>query len=183
MNKVLVCLAWAFFSAAPWAVSAANTGQIINVNQAYQVAFTDLGNQALRPGDIVQVYITTDDFVYMQVLESSVILSKLGVSQSDPYKTNFKDLARITIGNAVAKVTEPAPVKASPPDVPKAVETSAPANDEEIQQLKTELGQARQKIKELMQQAQGKKDEEPESVPMQELRSHLENMNRIINQN
>ncbi|MBI4308905.1 MAG: hypothetical protein HY591_01090 [Candidatus Omnitrophica bacterium] len=175
---------------------AEDKGQIINVNQNYQIVFTDLGSHVLRQGDIVKVFFNGDDFIYLQVLESSTILSKLGPVQADGYKTNFKDLQRLSVGNPVVKVTEASEEKTVHPDnagVPKNVVDAVP-NEVEIQRLKKELNEARAEIKRLEEagkSAQAGNNEESmhqeksENLKevLSQLKTRLGRMDQIINQN
>ena len=202
MNKYLMMIFCAVFFNLP--VFAGDTGQIINVNQSYQIAFTDLGNSTLKRGDIVKVSLNSDEFVYMQVLESSAILSKLGVSQQEGFKTNFKDLLRISVGNAVAKVVA-APVTVlpavsepqsivEPPPIAAPVEPAPNAAD--VQRLEQKLNEARtqlqrlaesnevlkSKINDMSSQAQPKAEEQDLKAVIAQLKVRLQNMQRIINE-
>ena len=185
---------------------AATTGQIINVNQSYQIAFTDIGSPMLKPGEVVKVFVSSDEFVYMQVLESSPILSKLGPVQSENYKTNYKDLLRVAVSNPVVKVGSAAEEKTSAMAKPPAVDASAaaavvntpaPAVDTaEIVRLEGELKDAKQEIgrltdankalqaqvNDLSAQAAQAKQNAMTSPVLSQVKERLENMNRIMNQ-
>jgi len=106
MNKFLITTAVFSIFIVCGPLFADDKGQIININQNYQIAFTDLGNNILKQGDIVKVSLSTDDFVYMQVLESSPILSKLGSSQLENFRTNLKAFQSIVVGDGVVKVDQ-----------------------------------------------------------------------------
>jgi hypothetical protein len=172
MRKYFIALLMTAFFQTPLF---ADGGQVINVNQSYQIAFVDLGSGILKQGDVVKVLVGgSDDFIYMQVLESSSILSKLGPVQSDNFKTSLKDISRIAVGNPVVKVnpaleekaaaqpfTVPATVSVQPTPVAPAVNTAAATA--EIERLKKELADSKAQIG--------------------QLKARLENMNRILNQN
>ncbi len=175
MNKYFFSFLLVFFTSAP--LFAEDAGQVINVNQSYQIAFVDIGNSVLKQGDIIKVLLGAEDSVYMQVLESSSILSKLGPVQTENFKTNYKDLQRISVGDRVVKVSQ----------LSAAVGVPVPAVDtEEVERLQKELAQAKLEIKRLEEAnkilEQSKKDVDPKAVPAQ-LKARLENMNRILNQN
>ena len=129
-------------------------GQIININQGFQIAFTDLGDRFLKPGDIVKVFINKEDFVYMQVMESSAILSKLGISHKEEPKTNLQDLKRIAIGNVVTQFldvpTEKNSIQSNVVE-PKNIEiSSSPAvNIADVQKLSIELNETKVQMKQL----------------------------------
>ena len=82
-------------------------GEIINVNQEYEIAFTDLSSYHLKINDIVGIYRGNEVLTYLQVAESSSAISKLIPVNKDNEKfstdIDFKDLY---IGDQVHKVTE-----------------------------------------------------------------------------
>lgn len=171
---------------------AEENGQIININQNYQIAFTDLGSRVLKQGDIVKVFINTDDFVYMQVIESSVILSKLGPSKVDGYQTNLSDFHRLAVGNVVSKVNtsqEAAnnPVEAALP-VPGNKDTEA-SYQLQIQKLEEELARAKEQIRNLEESVQSTKTTVPPEQTnsskemIGQLKEHLDNMSALVNEN
>lgn len=131
---------------------AEDSGQIINVNQNFKIAFTDLGSRVLKPNDIVKVFITRDEFLYMKVIECSPILSKLGTVQEDAFKTNLQDMPRISVGNLVVKLTAASREEALPSE--SRIETKiaaepVPQPDPDRQKLEKELAEARVEIKNL----------------------------------
>ncbi|HBG60452.1 MAG: hypothetical protein A2Y03_04215 [Omnitrophica WOR_2 bacterium GWF2_38_59] len=96
------------FSFIPFNISYANdqvSGEIININYKYKVAFTDLSNLYLQNNDIVEIKKDGNHITYLEVLESSGAISKLG-----PYKRKREfftgeDFQKIKIGNEVTKVS------------------------------------------------------------------------------
>ena len=186
-------------AAVPVPVHAQDAGQIINVNQSYQIAFTDLGSAVLKQGDVVKVSLGNDEFVYMQVLEVSSILSKLGPVQSEDFKTNYKDLQRIAVGNAVSKAARVPEKSVGPIQEPVVAKTVAPpaVNDAEMARLQKELMESKMAISRLAEanknlQSQisnapakdiNTKQNEGASAILSQLKAKLENMNRIIDQN
>jgi len=182
-----------------------DNGQIININQNYQIAFTDLGNRILKQGDIVKVFINTDDFVYLQVLESSVILSKLGPSKTEGFQTNLNDFQRLAVGDTVTKPSIAQGVgDISAGVVPESDNTQAASSDAQIQKLEQDLANAKKQIKllqesneeskatlnELMSEAQVKKEEpvpqeqtDSSKEMLEQLKVHLDNMRKLVNDN
>jgi len=72
---LFLCL-WAF--SRPAFSDQTITGEIININYDYKVAFTDISQVYLRPGDIVEVVHNGQLTTYLQVLETTSVVSKLG---------------------------------------------------------------------------------------------------------
>ncbi|MBF0511388.1 MAG: hypothetical protein HQL13_03570, partial [Candidatus Omnitrophica bacterium] len=146
--KRLLC---AFLFATAWApiVCAQENGQIININQNNQVAFTDLDNRLLKRGDLVKIFVNDDEFVYMQVVESSNMLSKLGVSQNEDFKTNLSDLPHIVVGNKVVPVSAAASTDVKNTKVENVAEishTDTSSNSLQIQTLSLQLKQDQEEI-------------------------------------
>jgi len=178
-------------------------GQIININQNYQIAFTDLGNSALKQGDIVKVSLSADDFVFMQVLESSPILSKLGPSQVDNFRTNLKEFQSMTVGDAVVKVNETQENADLPTTDSSQSKDAVELSELQIQKLEGDLALAKDEIKRLEKSNEESKiqlselaaenqtkSEEP-VVPAQtdnkemvdQIKVHLENMRKLLDEN
>ena len=180
-------------------------GQLININQNYQIAFTDLGSRVLKQGDIVKVFINTDDFVYLEVIESSAILSKLGVSRADGFQTNLNDFQRLTVGDTVSLAsTVQGNIDNSAGAIPESKDNEGSSLQLQIQRLEHDLAKAKEQVRllqesnekskstlnELIAQAQVKKEE---SVPQEQtdsskeilgqLKAHLDNMSKILNEN
>jgi hypothetical protein len=182
---------------------AEDKGQIININQSYQIAFTDLGNKELKQGDIVKVSVSADDFVYMQVLESSPILSKLGPSQLENFRTNLKDFQSMGVGNEVVRVNQPQErvydSTAGASEAKEAVELSELQiqkleNDlalakEEIKRLEESNEESKVKLNELAAENQVKKaepvvqEQSNSKEILEQIEVHLENMRKLMNEN
>ena len=88
-----------------WAFAMGNvSGEIININQQYKIAFTDLSSPELRVGDIVEVSDRGQFITYLKVSEASNVISKLvAITQKGEYQTkvDFKD---IKVGNSLKKI-------------------------------------------------------------------------------
>ncbi|MBU0469827.1 MAG: hypothetical protein KKD07_04670 [Candidatus Omnitrophica bacterium] len=81
------------------------SGEIININYKYKIAFTDLSNLHLQNRDIVEITKDGNHITYLEVLESSGAISKLV-----PYKRKREfftgeDFQKVKIGNEVTKVS------------------------------------------------------------------------------
>lgn len=81
-------------------------GEVMNVNQHLRVAFIDIGQRYLSKGDVIEVQASHDKRVYMQILETSGVISKIGFGRV--VERNFdarpSDFKRIRIGNLVGKM-------------------------------------------------------------------------------
>lgn len=111
MKKIILLIFFAFllmqFSRIP-PVSAKEEviGEIININYKYKIAFTDLNNYHLQPGDIVEIYKDNQFLTYLEVSESSSAISKLiSLKDKGEYDTGVK-FSDIRIGYKVLKVHE-----------------------------------------------------------------------------
>ncbi|MBF0572028.1 MAG: hypothetical protein HQL12_09195 [Candidatus Omnitrophica bacterium] len=164
---------------------AAESGQVINVNQNYQVAFTDLDNKSLKQGDIVKVFVNDDDFIYMQVMESSSILSKLGISQKENFKTHITDIRRIAVGNKVALLSEVVEAKYSKLD--NAVEPKnnieAAFSAEQIKELMAQLKEANEEIRHLRKVNQFLKSQINDAGPNTEVKKTGDNQTQVKSEN
>jgi hypothetical protein len=198
ISKLTACILFFLFFF-PHLLLANDKGQIININRNFQIAFTDLGNKSLKHGDIVKVYLDSDGFVYMQVLESSAILTKLGISKVEGFQTSFKDFQRIAIGNTVAKVNGKADPSSSQDSNPKAADEAAPQlhmqkmeqdlnlAKEQIQQLKEANAAAKARLSELTQLNEARTEEASVPQPsnpavLDQIKIHIDNMQKIINE-
>lgn len=81
-------------------------GEIININEELQIVFTGLGSNILKRGDIVKVLIDENEFIYLEVIEVSSILSKLGPVDKNGFKTDPTQINKLAIGNTVIKISE-----------------------------------------------------------------------------
>jgi hypothetical protein len=80
------------------------SGEIINLNYKYRIAFTDLNNYHIQAEDVVAVYRQERLLAYLKVVESSSAVSKLKplpTTQKYSSPAKFKD---ILIGDRVEKV-------------------------------------------------------------------------------
>jgi len=75
-------------------------GEIINVSYQHEIAFSDIGQEGLNVGDVLEVLQSGQRVTYLQVIEVSEALSKLGPVNDGTYSTNF---GKVQIGNVVAK--------------------------------------------------------------------------------
>ncbi len=103
LHLILLILIFSLFSFQAFAMRNVS-GEIININQQYKIAFTDLSNPELHVGDIVEVRDRGKFITYLKVSEVSNVISKLVmVTQKGLYQTKaaFKD---IKVGNSIKKV-------------------------------------------------------------------------------
>lgn len=81
------------------------SGEIININYEYQIAFTDLSNTHLYNNDIVEITHNGEHITYLEVLESSEVITKLVPYKKKREFFTGKDFDKINIGNKVFKVS------------------------------------------------------------------------------
>lgn len=79
------------------------TGEIINVNHQYKIAFTDISSDYLRKGDLVEIYADGNFVSYLEVSEASGAISKL-IPATQPGKSKGVDFSKIAVGNKVVKI-------------------------------------------------------------------------------
>ena len=79
-------------------------GEIINVNQDYRIAFSDLNNSQLNVGEVVEIYKEDKFLTYLEVFESSNVISKLmPIETGTRFKTEVT-FDKINVGNRVVKI-------------------------------------------------------------------------------
>jgi hypothetical protein len=174
-------------------------GEVININEKLQIVFTGLGNNVLKRGDIVKVLINENDFIYLEVIEVSPILSKLAPVNRGGFKTDLSQFSKLAIGNPVVQLSEDhlpdaAPVKASEPDKsPAPVKTTS--LEDELQFAKDELAHLQQDNLALKKEVQRlstdnqtlNQDRTKEIGQLKslitELKARLENMNKMLQDN
>ncbi len=79
------------------------TGEIINVNHQYKIAFTDISSDYLHKGDLVEIYADENFVSYLEVSEASSAISKL-IPPTQPGKSKGMDFSKIAVGNKVVKI-------------------------------------------------------------------------------
>ncbi|VAX34869.1 hypothetical protein MNBD_UNCLBAC01-1539 [hydrothermal vent metagenome] len=117
-----------FFIPITLRISCAETisGEIINVNYKYNIAFTDLSSHYLSVGDIVEVRKGRIFVTYLEVSEASGAISKLiSVKGSGKYETKV-DFKIIKIGNQIVKILSAEEVSniTSPLSLPVEIQTT-----------------------------------------------------------
>jgi hypothetical protein len=75
--------------------------EIININMNFGIIFSDLSDTEAKRYDVVAVKLNNGDEVFLQVLEVSPVLTKLGVMRTGSHKTDMNLLKDIKIGNHV----------------------------------------------------------------------------------
>lgn len=76
-------------------------GEIINVNYDYQVAFTDLLKGQVEAGDVVEVWSDGKFLTYLEVIETSSVLTKMGFVNRKGIQTEEESFKQLKIGNPV----------------------------------------------------------------------------------
>jgi len=81
-------------------------GEVININHHLQVAFVDIDQRNLNKGDVGEVQVGYQETVFMEVFESSAVISKIGVGPvvKRNFDSDISDFEQIKIGNTVNKV-------------------------------------------------------------------------------
>jgi hypothetical protein len=114
------------FSSAP-ARAQTKTGEIININYKYKIAFADLTQNDLKPGDKVAVKDLAGTTVYLVTIEVYSVMVKLTVSTEPGFGLSDEEFAKIAVGSPVtvvdpSKITPP-PMATTQPDPKKASTT------------------------------------------------------------
>ncbi|MBF0483496.1 MAG: hypothetical protein HQL25_02205 [Candidatus Omnitrophica bacterium] len=100
----LLCVANLIFCLYPhFSPAETISGEIINVNSKFKIAFSDLGSAYLKEGDIVQLYKNGQMIGNLKVLDSTSAISKLGPVDNDPTLVTITDFSNIAIGDTVKK--------------------------------------------------------------------------------
>jgi len=91
-------------------------GEIINVNHDLQVVFIDIGDRYLKQGDVLEIQTAPGSVVYMQTLDASKVLSKLGLGSIvlTHFNAIASDINKIQIGNRAVKIDFTLPEKKYP---------------------------------------------------------------------
>lgn len=92
---------------------AAESAEIININYKYKIAFTDLSQNDVKPGELVAVIVPDGKKVYLKVLETYPVMAKLTVPDDAAHALTDDQFSAITVGSQVAagdKVAVVAPV-------------------------------------------------------------------------
>jgi hypothetical protein len=114
--------------------------EIININYKYKIAFTDMTENEVKVGDLVQVALPDGGLARLKVLETFPVMAKLTIADGDQAITE-QQFASIVVGSAVTlagtsargaragvKKMKPAvePEAAPKAEVPAGVETYSP---------------------------------------------------------
>ncbi|MCA9408476.1 MAG: hypothetical protein KC733_07290 [Candidatus Omnitrophica bacterium] len=90
------------------------SGEIINVNHHYKIAFTDLSSSSLSSGDLVKIIRDGKFITYLEVSEASSAITKLiPVEGRGSFNTNV-DFSLITVGSSVVKMQDPGNAQPQP---------------------------------------------------------------------
>jgi len=102
----LVILTFILLVPTPSFSQSKSSGEIINVNHQLRIAFTDLGDRMLNPGDVVKIYNNGNFIAHLKVVETSEVVSKLAIIDEGQYQATFGDFTSINIGDMVTKISQ-----------------------------------------------------------------------------
>jgi hypothetical protein len=104
VNKGLFFFLLFFVVCFPFRVCAKSVNaEIINLNHDYHVAFVDLGEGQIHPGDWVVVAVD-EQSLFMEVDEVTSVLSRLIPSKEEPYVTDMNLFSQMSIGNPISRI-------------------------------------------------------------------------------
>ncbi len=105
VRMIVVCMFMLSIMAQTSSLSAEQIqGEIINVNSHYKIAFTDLSNQFLRVGDVVEIRDGETLVTHLLVSEATTAISKLVPVEDKGGFSDKVDFTQIHIGQKVLKV-------------------------------------------------------------------------------
>ena len=107
--KILFPLLTAFlFLTLPVIADSKVSGKIVNINTELKVAFTDLVPQQVLAGDVVEIYQADTFLTYLEVLETTETVSKLGFVKKSGLATSLDGFNKIAVGCRVVRLPESA---------------------------------------------------------------------------
>jgi hypothetical protein len=80
---------------------AQQSAEIININYKYKIAFADLTEKDVKPGDMVAVNTSTGEQVYLKVVEAYPVMVKLMIADEPAYKLTDEMFGSIVVGGGV----------------------------------------------------------------------------------
>ncbi|MBF0618939.1 MAG: hypothetical protein HQL19_02100 [Candidatus Omnitrophica bacterium] len=121
--QMLLILFTSFFLIRNQAFAENKTGEIINVNAKYRLAFADLTEKDVQPGDKVAVRMDNGKSIYLVVLETYPVMVKLSSSDVEGEALSEEEFSKITVGKQVT---------------PAGVQTAIPAQKTSVQPMPKE---------------------------------------------
>ena len=107
--KILLSLLTAFlFSTLPVIADSKTTGEIVNINTELKIAFTDLVPQRILAGDVVEIYQANTFLTYLEVVETTETVAKLGFVKKSGLATSIDGFNKIAVGCRVVRLPESA---------------------------------------------------------------------------
>ena len=107
--KILLSLLTALlFLTLPVIADSKVSGKIVNINTELKVAFTDLVPQQVLAGDVVEIYQADTFLTYLEVVETTEAVSKLGFVKKSGLATNLDGFDKIAVGCRVIRLPESA---------------------------------------------------------------------------
>ena len=104
MKKIILFIALLLFSNPFLHADTKTIGEIVNLTQQHQVAFTDLTSSQVAVGDIVEIFQGQEFLTYLEVVETSKAVSKLGYVQKSGLATSINGFNKISIGSKVVRL-------------------------------------------------------------------------------
>ncbi len=80
---------------------AQQSAEIININYKYKIAFADLTEKDVKPGDMVTVGTSNGEQVYLKVVEAYPVMVKLMIADEPEYKLTEETFSHIVVGGSV----------------------------------------------------------------------------------
>ena len=84
------------------------SGEIVNINAEYKIAFTDLVPQQISAGDVVEIYQANTFLTYLETVETTETVSKLGFVKKSGLATSTDGFNKITVGCRVVRLPQSA---------------------------------------------------------------------------
>jgi uncharacterized coiled-coil protein SlyX len=123
------CFAFlAYFLMITRSAVAVEPAEIININYKYKIAFSDLTENDIKPGELVAVIVPDGTKVYLKALETYPVMVKLTVPDDAAHALTDEQFSAISVGSQVvagdklpaaapgvqAKIKKPSPKAAGP---------------------------------------------------------------------
>jgi hypothetical protein len=88
------------------ALAQTKLGEIININYKYKIAFADLTQNDVQPGDKVAVKDTNGATVYLEAVETYPVMVKLSIASIPGYELSDDQFTKIIVGSHVNVVDQ-----------------------------------------------------------------------------
>ena len=98
MNKITILIAFLCLTYQSLHADTKTIGEIVNVSPQHQVAFADLTSSQLAVGDVVEIFQGEEFLTYLEVIEASPEISKLGYVKKAGLATSLDGFKKISVG-------------------------------------------------------------------------------------